>query len=37
VSDVVDNEGAEHQLAWRVVTGAGEVQLIAPPPRVTTP
>ena len=37
VSDVVDNEGAQHQLAWRVVTGAGEVQLVPPPPRVTTP
>jgi hypothetical protein len=36
-ADVVDNEGAQSQLAWRVVTGAGEVQLIAPPPRVATP
>lgn len=36
-ADVVDNEGAQSQLAWRVVTGAGEVQLIAPPPRVPTP
>ena len=36
-ADVVDNEGTQDQLAWRVVTGAGAVELIDPPPRVTTP
>jgi hypothetical protein len=36
-SHVVDNQGQEGQLAWRVVTGAGQVQLIDPPPRVQTP
>ena len=36
-ADVVDNEGVQDQLAWRVVTGGGAVELIAPPPRVTTP
>jgi hypothetical protein len=36
-ADVVDNEGIQDQLAWRVVTGAGAVELIDPPPRVTTP
>jgi hypothetical protein len=36
-SHVVDNQGADQQLAWRLVTGAGQVQLIDPPPRVQTP
>jgi hypothetical protein len=36
-ADVVDNEGTETQLAWRVITGAGAVELIDPPPRVQTP
>jgi hypothetical protein len=36
-ADVVDNAGVQDQLAWRVVTGAGAVELIDPPPRVTTP
>ena len=36
-ADVVNNEGVQDQLAWRVVTGAGAVELIDPPPRVTTP
>ena len=36
-ADVVDNEGTNDQLAWRVITGAGAVQLIDPPPRVQTP
>jgi hypothetical protein len=34
---VVDNTGAEDQLAWRLVTGAGQVQLIDPPPSIQTP
>jgi hypothetical protein len=36
-SHVVDNEGAEDQLAWRVATGAGMVQLIDPPASTQTP
>jgi hypothetical protein len=36
-ADVIDNEGVQHQLGWRVFTGAGVVELIDPPPRVTTP
>jgi hypothetical protein len=36
-SHVVDNQGAEDMLAWRLVTGAGQVQLIDPPPSITTP
>ncbi len=36
-ADVVDFEGVQDQLAWRVATGGGTVQLIDPPPRVTTP
>jgi hypothetical protein len=36
-ADVVDNAGVQDQLGWRVVTGAGAVELIDPPPRVTTP
>lgn len=34
---VVDNSGADGQLAWRVATQAGRVELIDPPPSVTTP
>lgn len=34
---VVDNAGTEDQLAWRLVTGAGQVQLIDPPPSIQTP
>lgn len=36
-ADVVDNQGVQDQLAWRVITGGGAVELIDPPPRVTTP
>ena len=36
-ADVVNNEGVKDQLAWRVFTGAGAVELIDPPPRVETP
>ena len=36
-SHVVDNSGADSQLAWRVATQAGRVELIDPPPSVTTP
>jgi len=36
-SHVVDNQGAEDQLAWRVATQAGRVELIDPPPSVQTP
>jgi hypothetical protein len=36
-ADVVDNQGARDQLAWRVITGGGAVQLIDPPPRTETP
>jgi hypothetical protein len=36
-ADVVDNEGMRDQLAWRVITGGGAVQLIDPPPRTQTP
>lgn len=31
-SHVVSNDGTENQLAWRVATAAGQVQLIDPPP-----
>ena len=34
---VLDNMGREDQLAWRVVTLAGSVGLLDPPPSVTTP
>jgi hypothetical protein len=34
---VVDNSGADGQLAWRVATQAGRVELIDPPPSVQTP
>ena len=36
-SHVVDTEGADDQLAWRVATQAGRVELIDPPPSVQTP
>jgi hypothetical protein len=36
-SHVVDNSGADDQLAWRVATQAGRVELIDPPPSVQTP
>jgi hypothetical protein len=36
-ANVVDNAGTADQLAWRLVTGAGQVQLIDPPPSITTP
>jgi hypothetical protein len=36
-ADVIDNQGVQDQLAWRVITGAGAVELVDPPPRVTTP
>jgi len=36
-SHVVDNAGTDSQLAWRVATQAGRVELIDPPPSVTTP
>ncbi len=36
-SHVVDNEGTDDQLAWRVATQAGRVELIDPPPSVQTP
>ncbi|MFL5686065.1 MAG: hypothetical protein ACJ77D_08435 [Chloroflexota bacterium] len=36
-SHVVDNSGADGQLAWRVATQAGRVELIDPPPSVQTP
>lgn len=36
-ADVLTNDGLPDQLAWRVLTGAGSVQMIDPPPRVTTP
>jgi hypothetical protein len=36
-SHVIDNQGAKDQLAWRIATGAGQVILIDPPPRVQTP
>jgi hypothetical protein len=36
-ADVVDNQGTRDQLAWRVITGGGAVQLIDPPPRTETP
>lgn len=36
-SHVVDNEGSDDQLAWRVATGAGMVQLIDPPVSTQTP
>jgi hypothetical protein len=36
-SHVVDRQGNEDQLAWRVATGAGSVALIDPPRSVTTP
>ena len=37
VADVVDNQGTRDQLAWRVITGGGAVQLIDPPPSTQTP
>jgi hypothetical protein len=36
-SRVVDASGTESQLAWRVLTVAGSVGIIDPPPSVTTP
>jgi hypothetical protein len=36
-SHVVDSQGAEDQLAWRVATGGGSVVLIDPPPSTQTP
>jgi hypothetical protein len=36
-SNVVDNEGTQDQLAWRVATQAGRVELIDPPPSIQTP
>ena len=36
-SHVVDNAGADDQLAWRVATQAGRVELIEPPPSIQTP
>ena len=36
-SHVVDTEGGDDQLAWRVATQAGRVELIDPPPSVQTP
>ena len=36
-SHVVDNQGADGQLARRVATRAGRVESINPPPSVTTP
>ena len=36
-SHVVDNDGTDDQLAWRVATQAGRVELIDPPPSVQTP
>jgi hypothetical protein len=36
-SHVVDTEGTDDQLAWRVATQAGRVELIDPPPSVQTP
>ena len=36
-SHVVDRQGIEDQLAWRVATGAGSVALIDPPRSVVTP
>ena len=36
-SHVVDNAGADDQLAWRVATQAGRVEMIDPPPSVQTP
>ena len=36
-SHVVDNQGTDDQLAWRVATQAGRVELIDPPPSVQTP
>lgn len=36
-SRVVDASGSESQLAWRVLTVAGSVGIIDPPPSVTTP
>jgi len=34
---VVDNAGTDDQLAWRLFTGAGAVELIDPPPSIQTP
>jgi hypothetical protein len=34
-SHVVGNDGSEDQLAWRVATAQGQVQLIDPPPSQT--
>ena len=34
-SHVVGNDGSDDQLAWRVVTAQGQVQLIDPPPSQT--
>ena len=34
---VIDSQGVEDQLAWRVATAAGSVGIIDPPGQVTTP
>ena len=34
---VVDEQGQDSQLAWRVYTAAGQAAIIPPPPSVTTP
>ena len=34
---VVNGDGTDGQLAWRVATGSGTVGIVAPPPSVTTP
>jgi hypothetical protein len=34
---VVDGQGQEAQLAWRVYTSAGQAAIIPPPPSVQTP
>jgi hypothetical protein len=36
-SHVIGADGSEDQLAWRVATAAGQVELIAPPPSIQTP
>jgi len=36
-SNVIDNDGTADQLAWRVATQAGRVELIDPPPSIQTP
>ena len=36
-SRVVDGQGAEDQLAWRIATAGGSVGIIDPPGTVATP